>query len=77
MSLVECRADEIVHRRVDDHENLALALLDVDHRSHEHAGIAHDQAPRLENDPAVQPARAARDKLGVLLRQRRLFDVRR
>ena len=57
--LVERRADEIVHRGVDDDEGLGLAALHVEHAVTQDAGIADDQPARLEDERAVE-ARVAR-----------------
>ena len=75
IGVVERRADEVVHRRVDDDEILALAALDVDDRGHQHAGVADDEAPRLENDLAAEAAGAARDDFRVTLGARRRIVV--
>ncbi len=48
MRLVERRADQIVHRRIDDDEAL-VAFLHILDRGDEDAGIAHDQPARLEH----------------------------
>ena len=37
MGIVEGRADQIVHARIEDEECLGFALLDVDHARHQHA----------------------------------------
>ena len=53
--VVERRPDQIVHRRVDDHEVLDLALLEIEHRGQQHAGVADDHAPRLADQRDVEP----------------------
>ena len=47
--LVKRRADQIIHRRIDNDEILSLALLHINHGCNENAGIAGDQAAWLED----------------------------
>ena len=53
MRLVERRADQVVHRGVDDDEVLGVAVLHIDHARDEDAGIADDQRPG--SNISVQP----------------------
>ena len=68
MRVVERRPDQVVHGRVDDHEGLARAFLDVDDARDENARIAGDQPPHLEDELEAEPARMALDDLRVGLR---------
>ena len=54
MRLVQRRADQIVHRGVDDDEVLAVAVLHIDHAGDQDAGIADDHAARLEHQRAAE-----------------------
>jgi len=47
-SLVECRADEVVHRGIDDGERLGRRRLDILHGREEDARIADEEATGLE-----------------------------
>ena len=75
MRLVEGRADEIVHRRVDDDEGLGLARLHIEHARDQNPGIADQQATGLEDQCAVEIARGTLDHRGVVVGMRRLVDV--
>ena len=70
--VVERRADEIVHPGIDDDEGLGLAALHVEHARDQDAGIADDEAARLEDQPAAEPARRALDhgRIGVRVGRR-------
>src|ERR1700733_14556051 len=74
--VVKRRPDQIVHRRIDDHETLVLALLEIDDRSDQRAGIANDRSARLQNYLAAEGRGALRDDFGVCLwRGRRVVVV--
>ena len=73
--VVKRRPDQIVHRRIDDHEMLVLALLEIDDRSDQRSGIANDRSARLQNHLAAEGRRALRDDFGVLLRRGRRVVV--
>ena len=75
MRVVERRPDKIVHRRVDDDEMLVLALLQIDDRRDQRAGVADDQSARLQDHLAAERRRALGDDLGVLLRRGRRIVV--
>ncbi len=67
MRLVKRRSHEIVHAGIDDEECLARPWIEVQHARDEHAGIAHDQSPRLvtELDPEVSKGSAHHVGVGV------------
>lgn len=67
MGVVERGAEEIVHARVDDDEGLGLAMLQIDHARDQHAGVADDEAARLQHQLAVQGAEMVPRDLGVTL----------
>ena len=75
VGLVEGRADEVVHRGIDDHEGLGLAALHVEHARHEDPGIAHEQPAGLEDQRAAEIARGALDDCRIGLRVRRRLVV--
>ena len=54
MRLVQRRADQVVHRGVDDDEILAVAVLHIDHPGDQDAGIADDHPARLEHQRAAE-----------------------
>ena len=49
VGVVERRADEIVHRRIDDDEGLGLAALHIEDAGNQDAGVADDEAAGLED----------------------------
>ena len=59
MGFVQRRADQIVHRGVDDDEVLGLALLHIDDAGNQDAGIADDHPARLEHQRAAEIMRHA------------------
>ena len=71
MGLVQGRADQIVHRGIDDDEVLAVAVLHMDHARHQDAGIADDQPARLEHQRAAEIVRDALDHRGIGVRRGR------
>src|SRR4051812_7901415 len=71
-SAVERRPQEVVHRGVDDQEIARRAGLHVFHARDEHAGVADDRAPRVE-DQLLRPGaergeRAAHERADRLRR---------
>ena len=75
MRLVQRRADQIVHRGVDDDEILGIAALHIDHACDQDAGIADDHPARLEHQRAAEIVRHALDHRGIGGRRRRRFAV--
>src|SRR5260370_39009030 len=59
--LVERRADQVVHRRIDDDKVPGRPVLDVEHARNEHAGIADDPTSRLERQLEVEAVGQALD----------------
>ena len=76
MRLVQRRADQIVHRSIDDDEILGVAVLHIDHARHQDAGIADDHPARLEHQRAAEIVRHPLDHRGIGGRQRRRRAVR-
>ena len=75
MRIIEGGPHEIVHRRIDNDEALVLALLEVDDRGDQNAGIAYDDPPRLQDQLAIERRGVAGDDAGVVLRERRRIIV--
>ena len=75
MRLVQRRADQVVHRRVDDDEVLGVARLHIDHAGDQDAGIADDHPARLEHQRAAEIMRDALDHRGIGVGRRRRFAV--
>jgi hypothetical protein len=67
MAIVEGRADEIIHARVDHHKGLALAALHINYLRDENAGVADDEPARLEDQLAAERVHVAPDDLGVAI----------
>ena len=65
MGVIQGRADQVVHAGVDDQECLGVAMLDIDHARHQHAGIGGDQAARLEDQAAAQVPGQPRDHRAI------------
>ena len=61
MRVVERRAHQVVHSRIDDHEVLRFTALEIDDAGHEYPGIADEQTARLENQRAGEIARRLLD----------------
>lgn len=60
IGIVQRRAGKVVHRGIDDDIGIARGRLDPDDLGHQHAGIAADEAARLEHQrdvPALGHAR--------------------
>ena len=75
MGFIQRRADQIVHRGVDDDEILALAMLHIDDLGDEDAGIADDHPPRLEHQRAAEIMRDALDHGGIGVGRRRRLAI--
>src|SRR5690606_37165069 len=60
---------QIVHARVGDHEAFATAVLYVQHAGDENAGLPHDEAAWLDDEPEAGGAYARQDGLGELRRR--------
>ncbi len=71
MRVVESRPHKIVHRRIDNDEALVFALLEVDDRGDQNAGVADDGPARLQHHLAVERRSVAGDDLGVIFREGR------
>ena len=54
MRLIQGRAQQIVHRRIDDDEPLVVAVLKVDHAGQKRAIIGDNRPSRLESE--LEPA---------------------
>ena len=63
--VVQARTQEVVHRRIDDHEAPRGALFDVEHPGDQHAGVADQEAARLEHELGVQALGERAHHLGV------------
>src|SRR5688572_31777646 len=59
-TLFRSGADEVVHRRIDDNEGAAGAVLQVFDAGDEDAGVADDQPPRLDDEPAAEDRKSTR-----------------
>ncbi len=75
MRLVQCGADQVVHRRVDNDEIPGVAVLHIDHAGDEDAGIADDHPSRLEHQRATEIMRHPLDHRGIGCGRRRRFPV--
>ncbi len=75
MRFIERRADQIVHRGIDDDEILGLARLHIDDARDKDAGIADDHPSRFEHQRAAEIVRHPLDHRGIGRRQRRCFPV--
>ena len=75
MGFVQRRADQIVHRGIDDDEILGVARLHIDHARDEDAGIADDHPARLEHQRAAEIMRHPLDHRGIGGRHRRRLAV--
>ena len=71
--LVQGRADQVVHRRVDDGEILVLGVLEVLHAGQQHAGVGHDVPARFEDQGQIAVAQALAHGLDVVAGQGRDF----
>ena len=72
---IQSRADQIVHRGIDDDELLGLALLHIDHACDEDSGVADDHPAGLEQQRAAEIVRHALDHRGIGGRQGWRFAV--
>jgi hypothetical protein len=68
---VERRADQIVHRRVDDDEVLGVGRLHMNDPGDQDAGIAGDHPSRLEDQPDAEVAEDGLDDCRILVGMRR------
>ena len=71
IGLIQRRADQVVHRRIDDHEGLFAAILHIDDFGDEDTGIADDQPAGLGDQFAVEVAQLVLDRFRIGVRQRR------
>ena len=65
ISLVERGTDQVVHRRVGNHEGLPAVALDVEHAREKRAGLRDQEAPRLQQQTALEGAEGAFNGRGV------------
>ena len=66
---VKGRADQVIHRRVGDHETTAGALLDVDDAGQQQTAVAHQVASGLDHQRHAQIAQGALDQGRVVFRR--------
>ncbi len=66
MSVVKGRADEIVHRRVDNDEITGVAGLHIDDPRHENPGIADQVLKNVKGNPVAQLARSLEYQLNPM-----------
>lgn len=71
--LIQRRADQVVHRRVDDGEVFMFGVLEVLDLRQQHAGIGDDETARLEHQRQVTSVQALAHSLDVVGSQWRLF----
>ena len=69
--LIHRRADQVVHRRIQDQEIAPLARFHIDHLGHQLARVARDQAARLDLKLTAEVAKGLLDHLPVFHRQGR------
>ena len=67
IGVVEGRADEVVHRPIDDAKPTFDTILDVDNASNEKSSVAGDYAAGLEGHMAIEPTDDRRYHVAVLL----------
>ena len=73
--VIERRANQVVHRRVDDDKIPGVALLHIDHLGDQDAGIADDQAARLEDDLETKRGHMLANDRRISVRQWRRLVV--
>ena len=70
---VEARPNQVVHRRINDHEPFALTDSFIQGLRHEDAGIADDHATRFHDEVTFKSLDERRHGIGQFLRQWRRF----
>ena len=67
ISVIECGADEIIHRRVEDKKIRAahLRVLHISHRREEHARIARNHSSRFEDELHIHIRGKALDECAI------------
>ena len=71
VGVIECRADQVVHRRILNDEMLFGSVLHIDNARHQDAGIGGDHAAGLHHIFEIQVAECALDHGGIFIRMRR------
>jgi hypothetical protein len=66
IGLIERGADEVVHRGVGNHKGLFAVALDVQHTRERAAGLRDQEAPRLQQQAALEASEGAFYGGGVL-----------
>ncbi len=65
--LVKRRTNQIVHRGVNNHESLLAIALHIQHARHQRAGLRYQKAPRLNQQPPIEIAQRAIERVRILL----------
>ena len=71
--VVQRRADQIVHRRIDDDEPLARRIFDIKHTGDEHPGRTRQHPPRLKGEGEIEGREDLADHPRIIGHLGRLF----
>ena len=66
VSLIECRANEIVHCRIRDNKVLFTVLFGIKHAGQQSSGLSDEEASGLEEQMHVQAPKGMADCSGIL-----------